>query len=206
VSADRYASFASLAAYETEGVDYQIRIARRTSPIVIVAAHGGTVEPGTSQIAASIAANRFSLYCFEGLRSGRPHRDLHITSERFDEPRALRLVEACEIAIGVHGRKDRDDERSVWLGGLDGQLRDAIAESLEQIGFKAKTAGHSFPGDGKTNICNKGRRAAGVQLELPRTLRRALITDALRLQVFSGAVRSAIERAFPTSAEPLIAL
>jgi len=48
-----------------------------------------------------IAADVFSLYCFEGLVSG---RRLHITSARFDEPRALALVESSDIAIGVHGR------------------------------------------------------------------------------------------------------
>ena len=70
-------------------------------------------EPGTSQVAALIAGDEFSLYCFESLVSG---RRLHITSARFDEPKGLALVEGAEIAICIHGRTDGDDPRSIWLG------------------------------------------------------------------------------------------
>lgn len=195
---DRYDHFAELAAVETEGVDYRIRLCARASPIVVVAPHGGAIEWGTSEIAAAIAADRFSLYCFEGLTPGRPHGDLHITSELFDEPRGVRLVESAEIVIGVHGRKDGDDGRSVWLGGLDDVVRDAMAESLERAGFRAKTSGHCFPGRGGTNICNRGRSAAGVQLELPRTLRRELVADVASLRSFAAAARSAIDAALPS--------
>ena len=79
---DRYNNYADLAAGELEGVHYRVRVIERASPIVIVAPHGGRIEPGTSQTAALIAADEFSLYCFEGLVSG---RRLHITSTLFDE-------------------------------------------------------------------------------------------------------------------------
>ena len=86
---DKYASFALLAEAETEGTDYRIHTAPQPSPIVIIAPHGGAIEPGTSEIAAAIARNSYSLYCFEGLKPDRPHADLHITSERFDESRGV---------------------------------------------------------------------------------------------------------------------
>ena len=54
---DKYASFALLAEAETEGTDYRIHTAPQPSPIVIIAPHGGAIEPGTSEIAAAIARN-----------------------------------------------------------------------------------------------------------------------------------------------------
>jgi len=183
--ADLYNSYADLAASEPEGVHYRIRVIDRASPVAIVAPHGGNIEPGTSQIAALIAADKFSLYCFEGLVSG---RRLHITSARFDEPRACALVEASEIAIAVHGRKDGDDKQTVWLGGLNQILRDAIGGALEHIGFKASTD-HNMQGRSPGNICNRGRMRAGVQLELPRSLRDTFFNDAFSRQAFAFAVR-----------------
>ena len=57
-----------------------------------------------------------------------------------------------------------------------------------------KTTGHGLPGEEPTNICNSGRRKAGAQLELPRTLRDELVVDASLRQTFAAAVRGAIER------------
>lgn len=110
---DKYANFADLTEREIEGIDYRICLTDRASPVAIIAPHGGEIEPGTSQIAASIAANKFSLYCFEGLVPGRPHCALHIKSTKFDEPKWCQLAEASEIVIGVHGRKNRDDKQTV---------------------------------------------------------------------------------------------
>src|SRR5208283_1153431 len=129
---DQYASYAELAVCETEGVHYRIRMIERASPIVVVAPHGGRIEVGTSQTATLIAGEDFSLCCFEGLVSG---RRLHITSARFDEPKGLALVEASEIAIAIHGRADKGDHQTVWMGGLHHALRDEIGISLERSGF-----------------------------------------------------------------------
>jgi phage replication-related protein YjqB (UPF0714/DUF867 family) len=185
---DLYGSYADLAAGEAEGVHYRIRVIDRASPIVVVAPHGGRIEAGTSQTAALIAADVFSLYCFEGLVSG---RRLHITSARFDEPRALALVESADIAIGVHGRADRGDHRTIWLGGLHESLRDAIGAALERVGFKTSTD-HHMQGKAPGNICNRGRLRAGVQLELPMSLRNAFLNDPFARQAFGSAVRDTI--------------
>ena len=185
---DLYGSYADLAAGEAEGVHYRIRVIDRASPIAIVAPHGGRIEAGTSQTAALIAADVFSLYCFEGLVSG---RRLHITSARFDEPRALALVESADIAIGVHGRADRGDHRTIWLGGLHESLRDAIGAALERVGFKTSTD-HHMQGKAPGNICNRGRLRAGVQLELPMSLRNAFLDDPFARQAFGSAVRDTI--------------
>ncbi|MGD9540075.1 poly-gamma-glutamate hydrolase family protein [Methylocystis sp.] len=196
--ADRYDSFVTLAANEIEGVDYRIRMTERASSIAIIAPHGGLIETGSSEIAGAIAADRFSLYCFEGLIQANSAR-LHITSSRFDEPRALALVSAAEVAIGVHGRKDRGDEASIWVGGLHESLRDAICEALTSAGFKAKPVGdgHRLAGRDPANICNRGRCGAGVQLELPKTLRDALVREVSGRAALAAAVRDALERTAP---------
>ncbi|MEF3365193.1 poly-gamma-glutamate hydrolase family protein [Methylocystis sp. 9N] len=200
--ADLYDSFATLAANEIEGVDYRIHIAPRASPFAIVAPHGGRIERGTSQIAAAIASNRFSLYCFESLRPRAKGKSLHIASTRFDEPQALRLVAASEIAMGVHGRIDGVDRASVWVGGLHESLRDAICDALVRAGFEAKAVGegHRLSGRDPANICNRCGRGAGVQLELPETLRTAMANEPSRRAALGAAVRDALERAGPLTA------
>lgn len=185
---DQYENYAALAAGEIEGVHYRIRVIERASPIVVVAPHGGRIEAGTSQTAALIAGEDFSLYCFEGLVSG---RRLHITSARFDEPRGLALVEASAIAIAIHGRADRGDPQTVWLGGLHHALRDAIGASLQRAGFRT-SLDHHMQGKAPANICNRGRMRAGVQLELPMSLRNSFLDDAAARRAFVSAVREAI--------------
>jgi phage replication-related protein YjqB (UPF0714/DUF867 family) len=189
--ADLYANFAALAAAETDGVDYRICRTNRGTPVAVIAPHGGLIEPGSSQIAWAIARDDWSVYGFEGLLR-RPHGDLHITSPRFDEPRALSLVRAAETAVGVHGRADANDPQTVWMGGLDFDFRDAICEALEAAGFDAATGGHRVKGREPTNICNRGRSGAGAQLEIPRSLRDQLMADRERMMAFTDAVRAAV--------------
>jgi phage replication-related protein YjqB (UPF0714/DUF867 family) len=192
--ADRYRNFADLAAHEVEGIDYAVRCLARHSPVTIVAPHGGYIEPRTSEVARMIAAERYNLYCFEGLPAGRAHGDLHLTSRHFDEPRCANLVAGSELVVAVHGCLDQADPDTTLIGGLDWELRDAIGTALSRAGFAALTAGHRFPGTHRDNICNRGARGAGVQLELPMSVRDWLAADPALLVAFSTAVASAIEQ------------
>ena len=160
--------------------------------MAIIAPHGGWIEYGTSQLAIAVAGDDFSLYLFEGLKPKRPHRELHVGSEYFCEDQCVQLVTRAQIAIGMHGRADRDDPETIWLGGLGKGLCDAIALALEAVGFMAITSGHRLPGEHNNNICNRGRGRAGVQLELPKTLRDLLVANVARRALFAGAVRKAI--------------
>lgn len=189
---DKYANFAELAAREIEGVHYRVCLTDRNARVAVFAPHGGEIEPVTSRIAAAIAADSLSLYCFEGLVPGRAHGDLHIRSERFDEPRGRKLAASCEIVIGVHGRKDEEDGQTVWLGGGDTRLCGAIGEALTNVGFKVKNSGHRLPGTDPNNICNAGLRRAGIQLEIPRTLRNEMVADTARLEAFAAAIRAVV--------------
>ncbi|TIO31667.1 MAG: replication protein [Mesorhizobium sp.] len=189
---DQYTSFTELEAHEKRGIDYDFSALDRGSAVAIVAPHGGWIEYGTSQLATAAAGDDFSLYLFEGLKPKRPHRELHIGSEYFDEKQFVQLVTKAQIVIGMHGRADRDDPETIWLRSLGKELRDAIGLALEAADFKAITSGHRLPGEHKNNICNRGIGRAGVQLELPKTLRDALIANAERRVLFSGAVRKAV--------------
>lgn len=189
--ADRYANFAELSNKEKLDVDYRVWLRNLSTPIVVLAPHGGWIEPGSSEVAIAIAGDKYSLYLFEGLRR-RPHRHLHITSIRFDEPQALRLVSSADSAIAVHGRGDGDDPRTVWLGGRNTSLGIAIAESIGAAGFDVKVAGAKLAGLEPLNICNRGTSGGGVQLELPRTLRDELILDDMKMQLFCDGVRRAM--------------
>ena len=87
---DRFQNYADLSAEMLRDDDYQIRAEDRSSAVVIIAPHGGTIEPETSLIAEAIAGRDHSYYLFEALKAG-AHGDFHITSHRFDEPQALEL-------------------------------------------------------------------------------------------------------------------
>jgi phage replication-related protein YjqB (UPF0714/DUF867 family) len=187
--ADRYSSFFELAANERFGVDYRIRVLDRGSETVILAPHGGWIEPATSEIAEAIAGADISFYAFEALRNG-PHGDFHITSHRFDEPEAVALVGRCWTAVAIHGRRN-DGSDAVWLGGRATNIRDAVGASLRDAGFQAEL-NERLSGLEGANICNRTRSGAGVQLELPRRLRSLLVADASLLNSFCKAVRFSV--------------
>jgi phage replication-related protein YjqB (UPF0714/DUF867 family) len=190
--ADRYPDFATLAAAHEQDRDYRITVQDRGTCVAILAPHGGTIEPETASIARAVAGNDLSFYLFEALHAG-AHGDYHITSHRFDEPRALALVAGADTSIAIHGRKD-DGTDTVWLGGRDETLRDAVGDALRAAGFGA-ALNKALPGVHPSNICNRTRSGTGVQLELPRSLRRNLAEDSRMMARFSTALRAAISAA-----------
>ncbi len=166
-----YKNFAELSKSEREGVSYQCRVKRRQSKFVIIAPHGGGIEPGTSEIACSIAGMVFSYYVFDGLRQ-KGNELLHMASTVFDEPRCLKLVNASQVVIAIHGCTG--DEQTIYLGGLHEELKTRLIESLLNAGFDARLAGRDYAGLQLENICNRGRLGRGVQLEITEGLRRAM--------------------------------
>jgi phage replication-related protein YjqB (UPF0714/DUF867 family) len=189
--ADRYTNFADLAAKERLGTDYRIWLEDRGTPVIVIAPHGGCIEPGTSAIAKAIAREDLSIYVFEGI-GRRTHGDLHIASHLFDEPKGVQVVTSAETTIAIHGRKDAGDPKTVSIGGRNSVLGSAIASSLRDAGFQTGSAGHGLAARDASNICNRGSSGAGVQLELPRSLRDQLANDEAKLRSFSDAVRNAI--------------
>src|SRR6266851_10224744 len=113
---DKYASFAELVESECETRDFGRIITGRNSTIIVIAPHGGGIEPGTSEIAKAIARSEFSIYCFEGLKRNGNREVLHITGTHFDEPRCIRLVTGSKIVVAVHGCVGK--HQAVYVGGL----------------------------------------------------------------------------------------
>lgn len=199
--ADTYANFCELARHERAGVDYRI-LARGALPsVMIVASHGGGIEPGTSEVADAAAAEEFAFYAFEGLKP-RGNFDLHITSTRFDEPVCLSLIERSQVVLTIHGEHGQTDGPLVFAGGLHGPLRRRIESALRARGFDVRR--HTDPdlqGLDPRNLCNRGQAGRGVQLELSRALRlqmfeslsrRGRMRPRPRFRAFVAALRSVV--------------
>ena len=170
---DKYADFQELSENETEGVDF--RVAKRvheTARTAVVAPHGGAIEPGTTELAVSIAGPELNYATFDGLKAS-GNVDLHITSTRFDEPRCVEIVARSSYVLTVHGEGSLAEV--AYIGGLDESLATAIEEELKRSGFSAGAHDNTaLTGKSAQNICNRGTRGMGVQLELSRGLRKTL--------------------------------
>lgn len=188
---DKYSSFVELYLVEKNGSDYLKQAVKRASNCLIMAPHGGKIEPGTSELAKAVASEDHSLFLFEGIRK-RPHNDLHVTSHKYDDEEAIEIVSEHAVVVAFHGRRDRDDPATVHVGGLDAATRDAIISELALEGFNAAVGCGELAGEHENNICNRGSRSSGVQLEVPKSLRNDLLSEPDLLNKFSRAVRKAI--------------
>lgn len=186
-----YKSFKELVHCEVEGQDYRIRIELRDPRILIMAPHGGGIEPSTEMIAEAIAGADYSFYSFEGLKAN-GNGVFHIESHLFDEPLALQAVGKAEVVITLHGQIDQKDG-FVMIGGLHDNLRLRIKQQLERVGFETRLPTEGLMGMDPQNICNRGKSKQGVQLEVSRKTRDLLRMDKDRLEIFANAVRKAIQ-------------
>jgi phage replication-related protein YjqB (UPF0714/DUF867 family) len=189
--ASSYESFKELREREIEGQDYRIRIDLKDEHVLVMAPHGGKIEPGTAEIAEAIAGRDYSFYSFEGLKAD-GNGTLHIESHLFDEPCALQAVEKADIVITVHGQLDQKDA-FVMIGGLDDGLSLKIKHQLEASGFQTRPPTEGLGGTDSRNICNRGRSKCGVQLEISRKIRDSLRMNRDQLHSFASAIRRAIQ-------------
>ncbi len=179
---DRYPNFKALAAGETA---FDIDCCDRGSDVIVLAPHGGNIEPHTTEIAASIAGSDYNLFCFNGYKD-ESNRDLHITSHLFDHELALSLVLPASLVVAVHGCAA--PAPLVYLGGLDTGLIDLISHHMQLNRITAYRDDPRYPGTHPQNICNRGYRKQGVQLEISRGIR-----DSREARTrTAAAVRSAI--------------
>lgn len=184
----KYGSFAELARHEALGKDYRVEVLdRANASLLVVAPHGGMIEAGTSQIAASIAGEEFHLFSFEGLKPYGENRALHITSHRFDHPRCLELASRSMLVLGVHGCLG---DSCIHVGGLDEDLAGRISAELTKARFKVEWPSTRYPGRHPSNICNRGSSGKGAQLEITYDLR----ASGRGLEI-ARAVRAALPKA-----------
>jgi phage replication-related protein YjqB (UPF0714/DUF867 family) len=197
---DRYINFEHLQRSEQKNADYLIEWRIGSSGIAVMSIHGGNIEPGTTQIADSIAGQEHSFYSFKGVKC-QDNLSLHITSTHFDEPTALQIVCFSEIIISIHGCKDL--KPVAYVGGLDVEIINQILYELQKSDIHAtKCSGSSLGGEGYANICNLCGRGMGIQIEVSRGLRLQMFRDLSQegrnyhtemFFRFSKAIRNAIE-------------
>jgi phage replication-related protein YjqB (UPF0714/DUF867 family) len=84
-----------------------IRIAFGDSNIgrcLLVAPHGGGIEPGTSELLRAVAElGNWAWYEFAGFLRKANKENLHITSTLFDEPTLVALLPRTNFVVTVHG-------------------------------------------------------------------------------------------------------
>jgi phage replication-related protein YjqB (UPF0714/DUF867 family) len=188
---DVYASYTELAKTEREGIDYHVDALDRKSTVLVLAIHGGFIEPGSDLVADAIAGPDLSEYAFR-VTKNEGYAGLHVTSTHFDDPRALALAAKSRVCISVHGYKDRTKE-GICMGGGNAALRSRTQAALEKafptIDFHVECT--EIGGNDDANIVNRCQEK-GVQLELSKMLRDRLVADPEALGVFAAAVRNAV--------------
>jgi phage replication-related protein YjqB (UPF0714/DUF867 family) len=154
---------------------------------IVLALHGGGIEPGTSEIALAVAgyhpatfahaADCFGLHdfwIFEGLL-GDGNSKLHVTSTHYDDPIALKLVQISKRCLSLHGLGDVAANGKIQIGGRDTELMGIVLEELTAAGIPAAIAtGQGTNGNATENICNKTTSGGGVQLEMGAAYRESL--------------------------------
>jgi len=172
---DKYKTYGELKQNEKEDEDYTILYREGGSNITIMAPHGGGIEPGTIDIADELAGCDYTFYAFKGLRKA-GNDILHINSNTFDEPIALKAAQNSDIVISIHGAKDKSN--MVHIGGTNQELKNNIMHALWFAGFDAAICEKpGLRGIKPENICNRCRTGKGVQLELSRGLRETLFDN-----------------------------
>jgi len=172
---DKYTNIVELKQIEKEDVDYTILYRELPSKITIMAPHGGGIEPGTIDIADELAGCDYTFYAFKGLKKT-GNAALHISSNNFDEPVALRAAKNADIVVSIHGAKDKSE--TVHIGGSNHELKQIIMTALRLDNFDASICEiPGLRGIKPENICNRCRTRKGVQLELSRGLREKLFIN-----------------------------
>lgn len=172
---DKYTNIFELKQVEREDIDYTILYRELPSKIAIMAIHGGGIEPGTIDIADEFTSCDYTFYGFKGLKKT-GNEALHINSNNFDEPIALKAANNADIVVSIHGAKDKSE--MVHIGGLNHTLKQIIMQKLRLAGFDASICEiPGLQGIKPENICNRCKTGKGVQLELSRGLREKLFID-----------------------------
>ena len=181
----KYSSFSDLKKDKKEGVHYRIRLIDRNTKVVVMAPHGGKIEPYTTELAELVAGQDMSFYSFLGCQPNSNLHELHVESHLYDEPAAVALVSAAQTVLAFHGEKT-PDEQFLMVGGLHEELRDSVANVADECGIECRPSSAGLQGTDPKNICNRGRLGAGVQIEASRGLRDLLKADEqLRTQFVS---------------------
>lgn len=204
-----------------EDRDYVVTVANAGSGVTVLSFHGGEIEPGTSEISSEVARrygwNRYDLNANGTPQCLSPYdsnfKKLHITSTKFDDPRAVALVAAHPKAVAIHGRSATYQKGDICVGGKDAAARSAFIDyvdsnaaawggyPLDAIDATTAASGDcsdpDLRGKDDANLVNRTSSRAGLQLELHPLFRDDLVNasssfDDLRDIVYEGIRRAMV--------------
>lgn len=174
-SPDKYKNFEQLEETEAINKDYSIHFEENNSDVLLIAIHGGGIEPGTTELTKYMADKYgYSYYTFNGIKK-EDNLSMHITSTNYDEPKALEMMSNSLRTISFHGYES--DIKNTYVGGLDEKLSQKIKSELEGAGFPVSGPPKRFEGKDKNNIANKNKSKKGVQLEISKAQREAFFKN-----------------------------
>jgi phage replication-related protein YjqB (UPF0714/DUF867 family) len=160
---DVYSSLDALKERHPRWKHYNLRIFDLRAPITVVAPHGGYIEAGTSYLAQRVAGSDCNLFDFQGLLKTKPNR-LHVTSVNFHDPLLQELLQRSRLAVSIHSM-GVEGAGEIWVGGLNRELRQAVAEELQKVGFTVRTDMPKYRGEHRRNFVNTAAEQ-GVQIEI----------------------------------------
>jgi phage replication-related protein YjqB (UPF0714/DUF867 family) len=190
--AQKISSYKELATKKIEGKDFDIKTRSGPSSSLVMAIHGGTIEPGTTELADAIAADRFSFYSFTGLVDD--YQGLHLTSTDFDEPRLAELTQNAKNCLSVHGLKN--DAADFCVGGANADKRKAYVKLLAKKFPKWRSCELCCPpnsGTSKNNVVNRCK-LAGVQIEMGQGVRSELKQNLAFLKELASVLRDELDK------------
>lgn len=178
---------------------------------LLVAPHGGGIEPGTSELLRAISGlGDWAWYEFAGfLRNGNQEK-LHIASTLFDEPTLLALLPRTNFVLTLHGANDTSDQVA-YVGGRWEAGRATITAMINAAtathGIHAMEAPAHLRGAEPTNLTNRGKLGYGIQLEFSRAARNLLFPPdcsrqargrrSPRLSALARAIHKGLQRLVP---------
>ncbi len=170
-ASDLYGNFEELKLNEDPS-DFSISTREHDPSVLILAIHGGGIEPGTSELAREIAENR-SLYLFEGLKSA-GNAALHLTSSHFDETKAVQMVKGHSNVISLHGYGS--DDKKIKIGGTDRERAELLTDVLKRHGYPAVLLGTNdkYAGVSPNNLANQSSSGLSIQIEMSTGFRKSL--------------------------------
>lgn len=181
------ASFSELSHMAKANTDYRVVYKPGVRSYVIMAPHGGNIEPGSTEIAEAIAHGTYGFYTFNGLK-----RDpfCYVPSTKFDEPELARVTKGYAMVIAIHVIPGTD--RIVYVGGNSNQFANQLIQALTSRGYKAEKTPLNGSAWNRYNLVNRGT-SGGVQIE---------ISSALVDEMFRGLVSSESVRQDPSRRTP----
>ena len=170
-----FRDFAAMVVETHKGQDWDLIIKDPSAAAVIIAIHGGEIEPLTSELATTIAGDDLNLYDLRGIRASN-NAQLRIPMIRYQEMRLDFLLRNCRAALHIEGSPD--EGQALVIGGANVRL-------VQDLGQALATAGFELGEPVSAPLLSSPRRfynhcpLGGAQIEVPQGLRAQMVGCSL---------------------------